>query len=129
MGFVALACVILGAGLLLETHMFPHYAAPATGLVFLLFVQSLRHIRLLRWRDFRVGRMVVWASRRSRLPPVDFICSADTGRAEVALRRGQLLSQVADDDTSSSSGGARQVDDEWVYKGGHHLRALSGRGI
>ena len=60
MRFVALACAILGIGLLLETHMFAHYAAPATGLVFLLIVQSLRHVRLFRWRDVPVGRVVVW---------------------------------------------------------------------
>ena len=120
MGFAGLACAILGAGLLLETHTFPHYAAPATGLVFLLFVQSLRHIRLLRWRDFRVGRIVVWAF------PLICVYHLWTSFAlpirvepRWALRRGQLLSQLWQDGGRHLvivRYGARHVpDEEWVY--------------
>ena len=120
MGFVALACAILGAGLLLETHTFPHYAAPATGLVFLLFVQSLRHIRLLRWRDFRVGRIVVWAFPLICVYHL-WISFALPIRVEPrwALRRGQLLSQLWQDGGRHLvivRYGARHVpDEEWVY--------------
>ena len=120
MGFAALACAVLGAGLLLETHTFPHYAAPATGLVFLLLVQSLRHIRLLRWRDFRVGRIVVWAFPLICVYHL-WISFALPIRVEPrwALRRGQLLSQLWQDGGRHLvivRYGARHVpDEEWVY--------------
>jgi hypothetical protein len=51
-GFLA---ILLGTNFLI-----PHYAAPATGLVFVLGVQAMRPFRLWRWGDWRVGR---WALR------------------------------------------------------------------
>ena len=120
-GFAALACAILGAGLLFETHMFAHYAAPATGLVFLLLVQSLRHIRLLRWRDFRVGRIVVWAFPLICVYHlwISFALPIRGFEPSWALRRGQLLSQLRQDGRRHLvivRYGARHVpDDEWVY--------------
>jgi hypothetical protein len=40
--------------------MQPHYAAPIIGLVVMLVLQALRHLRLWRWRGRPVGRLVVW---------------------------------------------------------------------
>jgi hypothetical protein len=37
----------------------PHYAAPATGLVFLLVVMSMRRLRLWRWHGHPIGLCVV----------------------------------------------------------------------
>jgi len=121
MGFVALACAILGAGLLLETHTFAHYAAPATGLLFLLLVQSLRHIRLLRWRDFPVGRIVVWAFPLICVYHLwsSFALPIRGFEPSWALRRGQLLAQLSQDGGRHLvivRYGARHVaHDEWVY--------------
>jgi hypothetical protein len=39
----------------LETWTLPHYLAPALGLFYLLLVQCIRHLRLLRWREKPVG--------------------------------------------------------------------------
>ena len=39
----------------------PHYAAPITGLVFALVMQSMRHLRLLRWHGRPTGRLVALA--------------------------------------------------------------------
>ena len=39
---------VFGVGLLLNTWFMPHYAAPATALLYLLFVYGIRHMRQLR---------------------------------------------------------------------------------
>jgi hypothetical protein len=39
----------------------PHYAAPATGLLFLIVVQCMRHARVFRWRRQAVGLAFVRA--------------------------------------------------------------------
>ena len=43
------------AALLQVTWTFFHYAAPAFGLFFVVAVQSIRHLRLWRWRGKPVG--------------------------------------------------------------------------
>jgi hypothetical protein len=53
---------IFCVGWLVETWTFPHYVAPATGLVYLVLVQCMRHLRL--WRrngagDTGVGQLLV----------------------------------------------------------------------
>lgn len=49
------------AGLLAETWVHPHYAAPAWGLVVALVLQAMRHLRAWRWRKRPTGRFIVWA--------------------------------------------------------------------
>ena len=56
---IALAVFILG--LALEVFTFPHYFAPATGLLYLLFIQCMRHLRLCRWKANPVGLALVRA--------------------------------------------------------------------
>ena len=48
-------------GLLLEIWTGSHYAAPATGLLYLLLLQSMRHLRLWRWHGSSVGLALVRA--------------------------------------------------------------------
>ncbi len=48
--------------LLFETWMQPHYAAPIVGLMLVLLVQALRHLRIIRWRGRPVGRFIARAS-------------------------------------------------------------------
>jgi hypothetical protein len=38
----------------------PHYSAPVTGLVCVLLVQGMRHLRLWRWKGKPVGDVMVW---------------------------------------------------------------------
>jgi hypothetical protein len=45
-----LAGFIFCLGWLVETWTFPHYVAPATGLVYVVVVQCIRHLRLWQWR-------------------------------------------------------------------------------
>jgi hypothetical protein len=61
MAFALVTCGLSLAALLLETWVFPHYAAPITGLVFVLVVQGMRHLRLWRWGARPVGQMLAAA--------------------------------------------------------------------
>ena len=57
--FALLACGMLMVLFLIETWFQPHYAAPATGLVLLLVLQGMRHIRLWQWRGLPSGQLLV----------------------------------------------------------------------
>lgn len=57
--------LIVGAlfvfGLSVETWTMPHYFAPATGVLYLVILQSTRHLRLWVWRGKQVGEELVRA--------------------------------------------------------------------
>jgi hypothetical protein len=55
MRFPLIASGIFVVGLALEIWTYPHYLAPATGLVYLIVVQCMRHMRLWQWRGKPVG--------------------------------------------------------------------------
>jgi hypothetical protein len=100
MRLALLICGLFAAGLLLETYVQLHYAAPILGLVFLVVVQSMRHLRLWRWRGWRTGRAVVAASLI--LCTVSFIafCKDSIVQAKVyqqswSAQRASLLRQLA----------------------------------
>ena len=46
-------------GWLIETWTFAHYVAPATGLVYLILIQCMRHLRLLQRNGQHVGQALV----------------------------------------------------------------------
>jgi hypothetical protein len=53
------AGLIFCLGWLIETWTFPHYVAPATGLVYLLLIQCMRHLRLWHRGSAPVGVFLV----------------------------------------------------------------------
>jgi hypothetical protein len=55
MRFPLLACGVFLLGLAIEIWTFPHYVAPATGLLLLILLQCMRHMRFWRWRGKPVG--------------------------------------------------------------------------
>ena len=55
MRFPLLVALVFLAGLSVETWVLPHYIAPATCLIFLFVVQSMRHLRLWRPGETPVG--------------------------------------------------------------------------
>jgi hypothetical protein len=57
---LALAAVFL-AGLAIEVWTGSHYASPATGLLYLFLMQSMRHLRLWRWHAKPLGAALVRA--------------------------------------------------------------------
>jgi hypothetical protein len=56
---LALAAFLVGLGV--ETWFRPHYFAPATGLLYLILLQCMRHLRLWRWQGKLLGPSLVRA--------------------------------------------------------------------
>jgi hypothetical protein len=54
---LALAAFLIG--MVPETWSLPHYFAPATALLYLVLLQSMRHLRLWRWRERPLGARLV----------------------------------------------------------------------
>jgi hypothetical protein len=61
MRLALVAGAVFCLGWLVETWTFPHYVAPATGLVYLVVVQCMRHLRLWRRNGNSVGLDLVRA--------------------------------------------------------------------
>ena len=61
MSFPIIASGFFLLGLAVETWTMPHYVAPATGLIYLLLLQCMRHLRLWRWRGQQIGIALVRA--------------------------------------------------------------------
>jgi hypothetical protein len=59
MRLALVAAVVFCCGWLVETWTFPHYVAPATGLLYLLLVQCARHLRLWRYKGTPAGQFLV----------------------------------------------------------------------
>jgi hypothetical protein len=68
-------------GLAVEIWTFPHYLAPATGLLYLILMQCMRHMRFWQWRGRAVGISLVRA-----IPLI--------GCAMIVMRVGALLAHA-----------------------------------
>jgi hypothetical protein len=61
MRFPLIACGVLFLGMLVETWTSPHYLAAATGLLYLVLMQCMRHLRLWNWHGRPIGAALVRA--------------------------------------------------------------------
>jgi len=61
MRFPLLAGTLFLVGTMVETWTSPHYLAAATGLLYLVLMQCMRHLRLWRWRGQPYGDAIVRA--------------------------------------------------------------------
>lgn len=59
MRFPLLAGALFLLGIMVETWASPHYLAAATGLLYLVLMQCMRHLRLWRWRGQPFGTALV----------------------------------------------------------------------
>jgi hypothetical protein len=59
--FLVVAAAVFMAGLAVEVFFFPHYAAPATGLVLALVIGAMRRLRAWEWHGRPTGRFVTRA--------------------------------------------------------------------
>ena len=59
--FPLLALAIFLLGLSVEIWFRPHYVAPATGLLYIVLIQCMRHLRLWKWKGKWLGPSVVRA--------------------------------------------------------------------
>jgi hypothetical protein len=109
------------------TFSYSHYAAPAACILFALIVESLRHVRVMKWRSFRWGRALARASvvllvletgvqvGQRECDPKDWTCPRDYGRAgieeqlEALPGKHLVMVRYHEDDLS--------IHDEWVYNG------------
>ncbi len=57
--FLAIAGAVMALGLAAEVWLIPHYAAPATCLLYALLLQAMRHLRAWRPEGQPVGRFLV----------------------------------------------------------------------
>jgi hypothetical protein len=61
MRFLLVAGVLFLLAVSVETWFLPHYLAPGTGLVYLVVLQGMRHLRLWRWHGWPAGMALVRA--------------------------------------------------------------------
>lgn len=122
MRFALLACGAFTAALLLQTWVLLHYTAPGTGLFFILVLQSMRHLRLWRWRGRRVGRWFMWAIPVLCVASFVFFC-ADLSRPDdetsLKVQRARVLARLKQDGGRHlvivRYGPNKSLHDEWVY--------------
>lgn len=124
----ALAFFLLG--LAVETWTMPHYFSPAMGLLYIVVVQCMRHLRLWRWRAQPVGTALV------RLAPITcaamivlrVVAPAANAPVEPPWPRGDMeraaivrtLTQTPGQHLvivryGSSATGQHNLNREWVY--------------
>jgi hypothetical protein len=126
MRFPLLAGAFFVLGLAVETWTLPHYIAPATGLIYLILLQCLRHLRLWRWRGRRFGVELVRAIPSIAIAMVLLRIGAAAAHAQIepAWPRGNLdrvaISRQLNDTPGRylvivSYSPAHDVDWEWVY--------------
>jgi hypothetical protein len=118
---------LLGAAAFLTLiWSFPHYAATLTCVIFLLLVQSIRHLRTIRLGGRPLGLALSWAIfyllaadvglsvRRHVCDPLEWTCQGDPSRAAIAKTLSQtpgkhLIVVRYEED--------HNLHDEWVYNG------------
>jgi hypothetical protein len=122
-----LAILLLGmAGVFVVVWSMPHYAAPLTCVIFLLLVQTMRHLRTFRPRGRPLGLAFSWAVvcllatdiafsvRRHVCDPLEWTCQGDPSRAAIEKKLshtpGKHLIMVRYEEDHN-------VHDEWVYNG------------
>src|SRR5580704_4662713 len=104
----------------------PHYAAPVTCVIYALLAQSVRHLRIMKWKARAVGvalsRAVVLLlvlstgvsiARRS-CDPLWWTCTGDPSRVAVAK---QLLATPGKHLIMVRYSDDHNIHDEWVYNG------------
>jgi hypothetical protein len=113
-------------GLAIETWTLPHYVAPATGLIYLLLLQCMRHLRLWRWRRKSIGVALVRAIPTIACAMVLLRVAAAAAHAQIeppwprgnldrlAITR-QLEAAPGRDLVIVRYGPHHDVDWEWVY--------------
>jgi hypothetical protein len=126
MRFPLIASAVFFAGLAVQTWTMPHYVAPATGLIYIVLIQCIRHMRFLRWRGRPVGLALLRVIPMIAIAMVILRVSAAAAHAQIepAWPRGNLDRAGVLRELRRSPGehlvivhyGPRHdVDWEWVY--------------
>jgi hypothetical protein len=117
---------LCAAGFLATIWSFPHYASPATCVIFLLLVQAIRHLRAMHLGGRPVGvalscaaifLLVADVSLRAsnhQCDPLEWTCQGDPSRAAIQEKLSHtpgkhlILVRYEED---------HNIHDEWVYNG------------
>ncbi|HEV8048917.1 MAG TPA: hypothetical protein VGP35_14370 [Terriglobales bacterium] len=124
--FPLLALAVSLLALAVETWFRPHYFAPATGLLYIVLVQCIRHLRLWRWRGMLLGPALVRAIPLICFAIVVIRVTAIQAHARIEdpwprgnLSRARILHSL--ENTPGQHliivryGLSHQSDPEWVY--------------
>ncbi len=121
---VVLASVLIGVFIVVWSAA--HYAAPITCVLFLLIVQSVRHLRTMRWRGRAVGLALSRALMlclivdtgvlvaRGICDPLFWTCEGDPSRATIEKTlehtpgKHLIMVRYTED---------HNIHDDWVYNG------------
>jgi len=128
MRFALIAGALFLVALVGESWSLPHYAAPATGLLFLIVAQCSRRIALLKLFRFRIGRVAAQAI--PVLVAVALVSRMATAVAHSPKQRRWFRSNPERGEMMSHLGElpgkhvvvvayapAHDADNEWVYNG------------
>jgi hypothetical protein len=126
MRFPLMAGAFFLLGLAVETWTLPHYMAPATGLIYLLLLQCMRHLQLWQWRGQPTGVALVRAIPTIACAMVLLRVGAAMAHAQIEpvwprgnLDRVAITSQLEATPGRHlvivSYGPHHDVDWEWVY--------------
>lgn len=126
MRFPLVAGTFFLLGLAVETWTMPHYVAPATGLIYLLLLQCMRHLRLCSWRGQQTGVALVRAIPAIACAMLLLRVGAAAAHTQIEppwprgnLDRVAIMRQLEDTPGRHlvlvSYGPHHDVDWEWVY--------------
>ena len=126
MRFPLIAGLFFLLGLSVETWTMPHYFAPATGLLYLVLLQCLRHLRSWHWQGPKTGAAVVRAIVVIACAMIVLRVAAAAAHAQIepAWPRGNLDRVEITRELERAPGqhlvlvrygGHHNVDWEWVY--------------
>ena len=60
--FLLIVIAITMVGVELEVWSHPHYVAPLTCALLAVVLQCMRHLQFWRWRNWQIGRAIVWVA-------------------------------------------------------------------
>jgi hypothetical protein len=126
MRFPLLAGALLLLGTAVETWTSPHYLAAATGLLYLVLMQCMRHLQLWRWRGNRYGAALVRAIPVICVALIVLRLGAVAARAQIEpqwprgnLERAAVLRSLHSSPGQHlvivSYGPEHDLDHDWVY--------------
>jgi hypothetical protein len=126
MRFPLIASAIFLAALAVQTWTMPHYIAPAIGLIYIVLIQCMRHLRLWQWHGQPVGIALVRVIPLIAIAMVVLRVSAAAAdiQIEPAWPRGNLDRAAVSHQLQRSPGEhlvivhygpAHDVNWEWVY--------------
>jgi hypothetical protein len=126
MCFTLIASAVFFAGLAVQTWTMPHYVAPATGLIYIVLIQCMRHMRFWRWHGQGIGLSVIRVIPLIAIAMVVLRVSAAAAHVQIEpawprgnLDRAAVLRELwhlpGEQLVIVHYGPRHDVDWEWVY--------------